>query len=177
MDSMSVGYGDHAFLHLYPVAGIVIHANRAGNAVVLVANVIADDLAAGVVDRLAFPLDRRADLGFLVMRLDPVAGVAAADGASHRGQRLALAATDLVPDEAADHRANRGTGNAVLILGWSRMRDGLVSAYLLRGVHRRTHRLDADHLGVLDSGIGAGRFQYIDHQTVHHHDLLCLVAA
>lgn len=203
MNSVGVGYRRHSFLDLYPIAGIVIHAHRAGDTVVFVANVVADDLGTGVVDRTALAFHRRGDLGLLVGCLDPVAGIPTADGARHRGQRLALAATDLVSSQATDHGADRRTGNPVLVLGRGRMRHRFVMADFFGVVHRRTHRIDTDHLGVLDSGIGTGRrvagctgvcatvasrntchqgrgdprFKYIDHQTLHHHDLLCLVAA
>src|SRR6185312_8842422 len=205
MSSMSVGYHGHAFLHLNAITGVVIHADRTGDAVVDVADVVADDLAAGVVDRVAAAFDAGGDLPLLVRRLDPVAGVAAADRAGHGGQCLALAAADLVADQAADHRADRRASDAMLVLRRCGVRDGLVMADLLGVVHRRAHRVDGDDLAVLHPGIGARghavrtgragvrtavagrhsrhqrrgdrRLEYIDHQRVHHFLLLCLSAA
>lgn len=105
---------------------------------------------------------------------DLVAEVAAADHAGQRGQLLAVAAADLVADQAADHgaggdadvaralldRCRRGAVGRFVVAGrlWSRavlgdarlLHDGLLDHGLLHD--RRRLLLDDD-----DRGVGAGR--------------------
>src|SRR5579859_4379218 len=100
--SVSVGNGYHTFLYLQPVTRIVIHSYRASDAVVLVTHVIRHHLIARASGNGVTATLRAGGGGILLMvRLDFVAGIAAAHRTSHRGQSAPLAAADLVAQQAA----------------------------------------------------------------------------
>src|SRR6185312_1408909 len=128
---------------------VVIHARGAGDAVVHVLHVVTDDLAVAAGDRAATLLRRLGHLRLVMRVLDAVAGVAAAHRTGHRGQRLALATTDHVAEQAAGDGADRGTGDVVLVLRRRGVIHHLVAADLMRRRPGGTHRRHAGHLGVL----------------------------
>src|SRR6185312_4535213 len=151
IDSTGVGNRRHTLLHLHAIARIVIHADSAGDAFVFVAHVIAHQLGAGVVDGVAVPLHGGRGVGVLTAGLDAIAGVTTAHRTGHRRQRLALATTDLVAQQAASHGADRGTRNAVLVLGRRGVGDHFVLAHLPGVVDGLAYRIDAHHLSVVVS--------------------------
>src|SRR6478672_4590019 len=65
-------------------------------------------------------------VALLPVTLDLVAGNAACHRATDRGQVLALATADLVPDQSARHRTDHGAGHTMRILDVPRPVDGLV---------------------------------------------------
>src|SRR5690242_21819170 len=106
----------------------MVHADGAGHPVIFVADVVADQLGAGVVHRAAATLHRRGGVGVLAALLDLLARVATTDRTGDRGERLALATTNLITQHAADDGADGRTGNLVLILGRRGGVDHLVVA-------------------------------------------------
>lgn len=86
---------------------------------------------------------------FLMVLLDLVTRIAAADRAGNRGQGATLAATHLVAQQTASHGTNGRSCNLVRVLHRLVRGYHFVMAHLLRRTRGATHRRHADNAGVL----------------------------
>src|ERR1700690_755060 len=141
--------GEHEFavFHGYRTSGI-----RIGVQVMLTAVQFVDDIESGrhfleVIDRVATLLRRRVGGILLSILLNLVAGVATGTRTGDSRQGLTASATDLVPQDAPDQRADSRANQPVWIFDGLRVRDLFVVAFLPRSLDRTRLRLDAHDPG------------------------------
>src|SRR5690606_61163 len=133
-------------------AGLAAHAHGAGAAVrVAVGHVVADHVAGlgrvghGVALALGAVHHPAAD----VVAVDAVADVPAGHGAGRGRDLPAVAATDLVADQAADDRAGDRTADVAVALGQALLHHDVVADLARRRSGRGfAHRIGADDGGV-----------------------------
>src|SRR5439155_19168865 len=107
---------DLAVLHRQRRTGLERRAHAAFLALEAIGDVVAHQLLRLVLHGLAAPFGAGADVLLLHVLLHLVAGVAAGRRAADRGQRLAFAAADGAAEQSARDSADRGAGEAVLVL-------------------------------------------------------------
>src|SRR5690606_5056897 len=138
-----------AIAHRDPRTRLTLHAHGATLARQLVADVVADHLLVGILQRLATGFGGGVGIVGLHALLRLVANVAAAHRTGHGGQLLAAAAADLVADQPTHHRADGGAGDLMLVLHGTLMGDGDLLADLARSTHGLLYRLHIQDGGEL----------------------------
>src|SRR5690606_16579184 len=137
------------------VARIALHAHGADLTVEVIAHLVADHLLVAVVGGAALGFGGGIGRTVLDVFLDLVARIATGGGAGHGGDLLAVAAAHLVAKQAAGHHADHRPGDLVLVTDRLLACHGHVLADLTRSAYHCHHRLDAHHLGILQSVIHA----------------------
>src|SRR5690606_32623864 len=102
------------------VGRLAVGAHAAGGAIRVAVGHVVGDHARGlrtVVDRAALAVDALDHAATDVTTVDFAAGEAATHGARDRCQLAAIAAADLVADQAADDRAGHGAADVAVALG------------------------------------------------------------
>src|SRR5450830_120975 len=136
-------------VHRDLVARITIHPDLAFLAVQLITHVVADNLVADIIDRVATLLGRGVGVTLLHALLHLVTRVTAADRAHHGGQGLAATAADQATEQTTTDRTQRRTGQSMLILHRLLPGDRDIFTDLARGLDLSLDRLYRQYLRIL----------------------------
>ena len=114
------------------IARVVIHVYNTLLITQTIGDIVTHHLLPAFILRFAAHLPRCLRIGILHVFLDPVAGVSASSGSADCRHDTAVAASDLIAKQTADHRTNGCTGNAITITGRCLVTNEYVLADLAR---------------------------------------------